>query len=203
MKSFPNILTSMRLVLALFMFVALAAASGAVPGLSDHLEPQVQFGLQRWAVYAFVVAAVTDSSTLVCAQARRCQRLGRDPRPDRRQGAGSRGRAWSDGAGRPADGAPPAGLILFASSRSARCVKWAPAAVSLPVTLLAKWKPHCNSWLWLWSWWLRFGGAFPFLAADASRRRSLHLWLPMRSFVRNPRHPDHGRPVLGADSARR
>src|SRR5437879_12702905 len=60
MKSLPNLLTSMRLVLALFMFVALAAAAGAVPGLSDHLKQQTQFALQRWAVYAFVIAAVTD-----------------------------------------------------------------------------------------------------------------------------------------------
>ncbi|MDB5418203.1 MAG: hypothetical protein JWP50_1622, partial [Phenylobacterium sp.] len=30
MKHLPNILTSMRLVLALFMFVALAAASGSL-----------------------------------------------------------------------------------------------------------------------------------------------------------------------------
>ena len=60
MKNIPNILTSMRLVLALFMFIALAAAAGAVPGLSDHLEPQTQFALQRWAVYAFIIAAVTD-----------------------------------------------------------------------------------------------------------------------------------------------
>jgi len=49
-----------RLVLALFMFVALAAAAGAVPGLADSLTPEAQFALERWAVYAFVVAAVTD-----------------------------------------------------------------------------------------------------------------------------------------------
>ena len=60
MKSLPNILTGSRLILALFMFVALAAAAGAVPVLSDNLEPGQQFALQRWAVYAFVVAAVTD-----------------------------------------------------------------------------------------------------------------------------------------------
>src|SRR5258708_29319112 len=60
MKSLPNILTSMRLVLALFMFVALAAAAGAVPGISDHLTPEAQFALERWAVYAFIIAAVTD-----------------------------------------------------------------------------------------------------------------------------------------------
>ena len=60
MKHLPNILTSMRLVLALFMFVALAAAAGGVPYVSDQLEPAQQFALQRWAVIAFVVAAVTD-----------------------------------------------------------------------------------------------------------------------------------------------
>ena len=60
MKSLPNILSTGRLVLTLFMFLALAAAAGAVPGLSDHLEPDTQFALQRWAIYAFVIAAVTD-----------------------------------------------------------------------------------------------------------------------------------------------
>lgn len=60
MKSLPNILTGSRLVLALFMFVALAASSGSVPYFANRLEPEMQFGLQRWAVYAFVIAAVTD-----------------------------------------------------------------------------------------------------------------------------------------------
>ena len=60
MKSLPNILTGSRLVMALFMFVALAASSGSVPYFADRLEPQTQFALQRWAVYAFVVAALTD-----------------------------------------------------------------------------------------------------------------------------------------------
>lgn len=60
MKSLPNILTSLRLVLALFMFVALAAAAGGVPWLSDQLTPDMQFALERWAVWAFVIAAVTD-----------------------------------------------------------------------------------------------------------------------------------------------
>ena len=60
MKHLPNILTAGRLVLTLFMFLALAAAAGAVPGLADHLTPELQFALQRWAFWAFVVAAVTD-----------------------------------------------------------------------------------------------------------------------------------------------
>ena len=60
MKSLPNILTSSRLVMALFMFVALAAAAGAVPWVSDQLTADAQLRLERWAFYAFVIAAVTD-----------------------------------------------------------------------------------------------------------------------------------------------
>jgi len=60
MQALPNLLTSARLVLALFMFVALAAASGGVPFLSGELTSDTQFALERWAVIAFVVAAVTD-----------------------------------------------------------------------------------------------------------------------------------------------
>jgi hypothetical protein len=60
MKALPNILTSARLVIALFMFVALAAAAGGVPWLSENLTGEQQMSLQRWAFWAFVVAAVTD-----------------------------------------------------------------------------------------------------------------------------------------------
>src|SRR5690606_3972347 len=60
MQALPNLLTSMRLVLALFRVLALAAAAGGVPWRSERLEPESQFALQRWAFWAFVVAAVTD-----------------------------------------------------------------------------------------------------------------------------------------------
>ena len=60
MKHLPNILTAGRLVLTLFMFLALAAAAGGVPWVSDQLTADTQFALQRWAFWAFVVAAVTD-----------------------------------------------------------------------------------------------------------------------------------------------
>jgi CDP-diacylglycerol--glycerol-3-phosphate 3-phosphatidyltransferase len=60
MKSVPNLLTTLRLILALLMFVCLAAAAGAMPYVSERLDPPMQFALQRWAVYAFVLAAVTD-----------------------------------------------------------------------------------------------------------------------------------------------
>ena len=60
MKALPNILTSLRLVLTLFVFLALATAAGAVPYVSEHLTPEAQFSLQRWAFWSFVIAAVTD-----------------------------------------------------------------------------------------------------------------------------------------------
>ncbi len=142
MKSLPNILTSMRLVLALFMFVALAAAAGAVPYVSDRLTPAMQFALQRWAVYAFVVAAVTDffdgwlarrmdatsvwgaildpigDKVLVCGAILGLMSLGPQPMV-----------------------LLPAGLILFREfTVSALREVGAGKGVKLPVTLLAKWK---------------------------------------------------------------
>ncbi len=142
MKALPNILTSMRLVLALFMFLALAASAGAVPGLSNHLEPQAQFALQRWAVYAFVVAAVTDffdgwlarklgaesiwgaildpigDKVLVCGAVLGLMALGPQPMV-----------------------LLPAGLILFREfTVSALREVGAGKGVKLPVTMLAKWK---------------------------------------------------------------
>ena len=142
MKSLPNILTSMRLVLALFMFVALAAAAGAVPGLADRLSPDVQFALERWAVYAFIIAAVTDffdgwlarkmdatsiwgaildpigDKVLVCGAVLGLMSLGPQPMV-----------------------LLPAGLILFREfTVSALREVGAGKGVKLPVTMLAKWK---------------------------------------------------------------
>ncbi|WP_411288331.1 CDP-diacylglycerol--glycerol-3-phosphate 3-phosphatidyltransferase [Phenylobacterium sp.] len=142
MKSLPNILTSMRLVLALFMFLALAAAAGGVPYVSERLEPMQQFALQRWAVYAFVVAAVTDffdgwlarrmnatsvwgaildpigDKVLVCGGILGLMALGPQPMV-----------------------LLPAGLILFREfTVSALREVGAGRGVKLPVTLLAKWK---------------------------------------------------------------
>ena len=142
MKSLPNILTGSRLFMALFMFVAFAAASGAVPYFSDRLEPDAQFALQRWAVYAFVLAAVTDffdgwlarkldavsiwgaildpigDKVLVCGAILGLLSLGPQPFV-----------------------VLPAGLILFREfTVSALREVGAGKGVSLPVTLLAKWK---------------------------------------------------------------
>jgi phosphatidylglycerophosphate synthase len=60
MQALPNILTSARLVLALFMFVALAAASGGIPFLGGELTAETQFALLRWGVVALGVGGITD-----------------------------------------------------------------------------------------------------------------------------------------------
>ena len=142
MKALPNILTSMRLVLALFMFVALATAAGATPWVSERLTLEAQFTLQRWAFYAFVVAAVTDwfdgwlarkydavtvwgsildpigDKVLVCGAVLGLMSLGPQPLV-----------------------LLPAGLILFREfTVSALREVGAGKGIVLPVTMLAKWK---------------------------------------------------------------
>jgi len=142
MKSLPNILTSLRLVLALFMFVALAAAAGAVPGLSNHLTMETQFALQRFAVYAFVIAAVTDFFDGWLARKMHAETVWGailDPIGDKVLVCGAILGLMSLGA------QPmvllPAGLILFREfTVSALREVGASKGVKLPVTLLAKWK---------------------------------------------------------------
>jgi CDP-diacylglycerol--glycerol-3-phosphate 3-phosphatidyltransferase len=58
MRSLPNILTGLRLALALFVFLALAAAAETLPGVVA--PPALRSALEAWAFVAFVVAAVTD-----------------------------------------------------------------------------------------------------------------------------------------------
>ena len=142
MKALPNILSSGRLVLTLFMFVALAAAGGGVPWLSERLTADAQFALQRWAFWSFVVAAVTDyfdgwlarkldavtvwgaildpigDKVLVCGAILGLMALGPQPAV-----------------------VLPAGLILFREfTVSALREVGAGRGIKLPVTLLAKWK---------------------------------------------------------------
>lgn len=142
MQALPNLLTSLRLALALFMFLALAAAAGGVPYLRGNLTSEAQFGLQRWAFWAFVIAAVTDffdgwlarklkaesiwgaildpigDKVLVCGAVLGLMALGPQPMV-----------------------LLPAGLILFREfTVSALREVGAGKGVKLPVTMLAKWK---------------------------------------------------------------
>ena len=60
MKHIPNILTGIRLLGGVLMFLFLAAAAGGLPFISESLTPDTQFALERWALIAFVIACITD-----------------------------------------------------------------------------------------------------------------------------------------------
>src|SRR5690606_20991223 len=137
-----NLLTSLRLALALFMFVALAAAAGGVPYVSERLTVEAQFGLQRWAVWAFVIAAVTDFFDGWLARRLNATTVWGailDPIGDKVLVCGAILGLLSMG------GQPmvvlPAGLMLFREfTVSALREVGAGKGVKLPVTMLAKWK---------------------------------------------------------------
>jgi CDP-diacylglycerol--glycerol-3-phosphate 3-phosphatidyltransferase len=142
MKHIPNILTGARLVAGVLMFLFLAAAAGGVPFVSEHLTPDSQFALERWALVLFVLAAITDffdgwlarklnavsiwgaildpigDKILVCGAILGLAALGPQPQI-----------------------AIPFALILFREfAVSALREGGAPKGIRIPVTMLAKWK---------------------------------------------------------------
>ena len=142
MKALPNILTSLRLVLTLFVFMALATVAGAVPGFSEHMTPEDQFGLQRWAFWAFVIAAVTDFFDGWLARKLDAVTVWGailDPIGDKVLVCGAILGLLALG-GQPAV-VLPAGLMLFREfTVSALREVGAGKGIKLPVTRLAKWK---------------------------------------------------------------
>jgi CDP-diacylglycerol--glycerol-3-phosphate 3-phosphatidyltransferase len=138
MKTLPNLLTSLRLLLALLTFFGLAGAAL----LSDRLTPAAQFGLERWAFWAFVVAAITDFFDGWLARRLHATSLWGailDPIADKVLVCGVILGLLSLGPN--AAVAIPAALILFREfTVSALREVAAGKGVSLPVTLLAKWK---------------------------------------------------------------
>ena len=140
MKNLPNILTGSRLVMALFMFVALAAAAGVVPGLSIDVPSQLR--LERWAFYAFVVASVTDFFDGWLARKLDAVSVWGailDPIGDKILVCGALLGLLALGSNNAVT--LPAGLILFREfTVSALREVGAGKGVKLPVTLLAKWK---------------------------------------------------------------
>lgn len=142
MKALPNILTSLRLVLTLFVFLALATAAGAVPYVSEQLTPETQFALQRWAFWSFVIAAVTDFFDGWLARKLDAVTVWGailDPIGDKVLVCGAILGLLAMG-GQPAV-VLPAGLMLFREfTVSALREVGAGKGIKLPVTLLAKWK---------------------------------------------------------------
>ena len=138
MSRLPNLLTGLRLALALFTFFGLAGASL----LSEHLTPATQFGLERWAFWAFVAAALSDFFDGWLARRLHAETLWGailDPIADKVLVCGAILGLLSLGPNAPV--AIPAALILFREfTVSALREVAAGKGVSLPVTLLAKWK---------------------------------------------------------------
>ena len=177
MKALPNIVTSLRLVLTLFVFVALAAASGAVPYVSERLTVEAQFALQRWAFWSFVIAAVTDFVDGWLARKLDAVTVWGailDPIGDKVLVCGAILGLLAMG-GQPAV-VLPAGLMLFREfTVSALREVGAGRGVKLPVTMLAKWKTTLQlvalgAELLVASW-----GAFQ-LPADPSIREPVTLF---------------------------
>jgi CDP-diacylglycerol--glycerol-3-phosphate 3-phosphatidyltransferase len=142
MKHIPNILTGIRLLGGVLMFLFLAAAAGGVPFISASLTPDTQFDLERWALILFVIACVTDffdgwlarklnatsawgvildpigDKILICGAILGLAALGPQPQA-----------------------AVPFAVILFREfAVSALREGAAPKGIKIPVTLLAKWK---------------------------------------------------------------
>ena len=138
MSRIPNILTGMRLALAVFTFFGLAGAAL----LSEQLTPATQFALERWAFWAFVIAAVSDFFDGWLARRLHAETLWGailDPIADKVLICGAILGLLSLGSNAPV--AIPAALILFREFPvSALREIAASKGVSLPVTLLAKWK---------------------------------------------------------------
>lgn len=139
----PNILTTIRLVSGLVMFLLLAGAAGGIPVLSATLSPDDQFALQRWAVIAFVLAALTDFFDGYLARKLHAEsEWGAilDPIADKILICGSIIGIFAQ-SGADAVMALPCAIILFREfAVSALRESMAPRGIKLPVTTLAKWK---------------------------------------------------------------
>jgi len=142
MKSIPNILTFIRLLAGVLMFLFLAAAGSSVPFISDRLTADSQFALERWALIAFVFASITDFFDGWLARKLDAVSVWGailDPIGDKILVCGAILGFAALGEGR--DVAIPFALILFREfAVSALREGAAPKGVKIPVTLLAKWK---------------------------------------------------------------
>jgi CDP-diacylglycerol--glycerol-3-phosphate 3-phosphatidyltransferase len=138
MNRLHNLLTGLRLALALFTFFALAAAAL----LSERLTPATQFALERWAFWAFVVAALSDFVDGWLARRLHATTIWGailDPIADKVLVCGVILGLLTLGPN--AAVAIPAALILFREfTVSALREVAAGKGVTLPVTVLAKWK---------------------------------------------------------------
>jgi CDP-diacylglycerol---glycerol-3-phosphate 3-phosphatidyltransferase len=142
MRALPNLVTGFRLALALFMFLALATAAGDMPWVSARLSPATEYALERWAFGEFVAAALTDFVDGWLARRLHAASVWGailDPIADKVLVCAAVLGLLAMAASPPV--VIPAALILFREfTVSALREVAAGKGVSLPVTLLAKWK---------------------------------------------------------------
>lgn len=143
-RALPNVLTSIRILLGVGVFVCLVASVGeAIPALSAALTVEQQFALRGAAFWLFVVAASTDFIDGLAARklnAVTAWGAALDPIADKILLAGAVLGLLAQGA-QFAPIAVPSALILFREFFvSALRETTAAKGVKLPVTQLAKWK---------------------------------------------------------------
>ncbi|MDC7683979.1 CDP-diacylglycerol--glycerol-3-phosphate 3-phosphatidyltransferase [Asticcacaulis sp. BYS171W] len=137
----PNILTSLRLLLGIVMFLLMAVSGDAVPLIS--VMPDMIFGLQRWAFALFVIAASTDF--LDGYLARRLNAVSKwgsilDPIADKILVCGTILGLFAMHKGDPIFVLPGAIILFREFAVSSLRESVAGRGISLPVTLLSKWK---------------------------------------------------------------
>lgn len=144
LKALPNVLTIVRILLGVGVFVCLVASVGeAIPALSGALTVEQQFGLRGAAFWLFVVAASTDFIDGLAA--RKLDAVSAwgailDPIADKILLAAAVLGLLAQGT-QFAPIAVPAALIIFREFFvSALRETTAAKGVTLPVTQLAKWK---------------------------------------------------------------
>lgn len=135
----PNILTGLRLVAGVVMFLMLA---GAAPGAMDTmLSPDLQLSFAVWAFWIFAIAASTDwVDGYLARRWHATTRWGAilDPIADKVLITGAILGVLASGS---LPGiAVPCGLILFREFAVSALRESMAGKVKLPVTLLAKWK---------------------------------------------------------------
>ena len=137
----PNLLTALRLLAGVIMFLMLAGAMGGVPLLSAYLSPEDQFALQRTAFIIFVIAASTDWVDGFLARRWHAEsRWGAilDPIADKILFTGTIVGLLASGTS--ADVVIPYGLILFREFAVSALRETTAGRIELKVTMLAKWK---------------------------------------------------------------
>lgn len=137
----PNILTMIRLIGGLVMFLLLAGGTGGIPFFSSSLNSAALPVLQRWALYAFIISAVTDFfDGMLARQLNAESRWGAilDPIADKILVCGTILGLFALSSGDPVFSLPCA-LILFREF-AVSALREAAAArnVKVPVSLLAK-----------------------------------------------------------------